>query len=59
MGQLVLPQVPFEGWVIHLNKCGLPDGPSNTVHFPAYNGKAVHIDGMPCRLAVLVNGGGL
>ena len=58
VGQLGLPQVPVEGWVIDLNEHGLLDGPTNIVHFPAHNRKAVHIDGMPCRLAVIVNGGG-
>ena len=53
--QLVLSRVPVEGWVIDLNEHGPLDGPSNTVH---HNGKAVLIDRMSFRLAVLVNGGG-
>ena len=56
--QLVLPQVPVEVWVIDSNEHGHLDGPSNTMYFHAHNGKAVHIDGMSYRLAVLVNWGG-
>ena len=28
------------------------------MHFPTHSEKAVHIDGMSCKMAVLVNGGG-
>ena len=58
VGQLVPPQVPFEGLVMDPNKHGLIFAPSYTVHIPAYNGKAVHIDGMSCRMTMLVKGEG-
>ena len=56
MGQQLLPQFPIEGCVIDTNEHGLLDGPNTTVHFPAYSGKAVHIDRMSCGLAVSVMG---
>ena len=55
MGQLVFPQVPFEGWVIDADKHGLLDSLGDAVCLPAYNGEAVNIDGVPCGLAVLVD----
>ena len=57
--QLVFPQVPFEGWVINADKHGMFDCLSDTMCLPAYNGEAVHIDGVSCGLAVLVYGGGV
>ena len=57
VGKLVFLQVPVEGWVIDSDKHGLLDSPGNTMCFPACNGKAVHIDSISGRLAVLVNGG--
>ena len=59
VGQLVLPQIPVEGWIIDWKEHGLLDGLGNTVCFPAHNGRAIHIDGMPCRLAALANGVGV
>ena len=56
--QLVFPQVPVEGWVIDMDKHHLLDGPGDAVCFPAYSGESVHTDGVSCRLAVMVNGGG-
>ena len=58
VGQLVLPRVPVEAWVIDSDEHGLLDGSSNTVCFPAHVQKAVHIVRMSHRSAVLVNGGG-
>ena len=56
MGQLVFPQIPIEGWVIDMDDHGLLDGPGDAMCFSAYNGEEVHIDGVSCRLAVLVSG---
>ena len=58
VGQLVLPYIPVEGWVTDSNKHGLLHSPSNNMCFPAHNRKAVHIDGMSFKLAVLVDSGG-
>ena len=56
--QMVLPQVPAEGWVIDSNEHGLLDGPSDIVHFSAHNEKTVLIDMISCRLTELINGVG-
>ena len=37
---------------------GLLDGSGDAMSFYAYNGEAVHTDGVSCRLVVLANGGG-
>ena len=47
VGQLVLPQVPVDGLGIDSNEHCFLDGPSNTVCFPAHDGKAVYIDRCP------------
>ena len=61
MGQLVLAEVPVERWVIDSYEYGLLYDPGNCTdspaQSPAYNGKNVHIDVMPCRMTMLVNGG--
>ena len=38
-----------------MDKQCLLDGPGDTVYSPAYNGEKVHIDGVSCGLAVLVD----
>ena len=57
VGQLVFPQVPVEGWVIDMDEHGLLYSPGDGMGFPPYNEEAIHIDGVSCGLAVLVNGG--
>ena len=48
-----------EGWVIDSYECSLLDGHDYSVqYFSAYNGKAVHIAAMPCRMTMLLNGKG-
>ena len=58
MEQLVFPQVPAEGWDIDADKHGLLDGPGDAMCLFAYNGEAIHLDGVSCGLAVLADGGG-
>ena len=41
-----------------MDKHGLLDGPGDGMCLSAYNGEAVHIDGVSCRLVVLVDRGG-
>ena len=47
-----------KGWVIDLDVHGLLDGPSDTMCLPAYDGEAVHTDGISHGQAVLVDQGG-
>ena len=58
-GSWYLPMFLLSDWSLTLmREHWLLDGPSNSLHFPAYNGKAIHIDAISCRLTMLVIGEG-
>ena len=58
VGQLVFTEANVEGWIIDMDTHVLLDGPGDVMCLPAYNGEAVHIDGVSCGLVVLVDEGG-
>ena len=56
VGSCYFSRFLLRGWVIDTDQLGFPHGPGDSVCFPAYSGEAVHVDGVFCRLAVLLNG---
>ena len=52
-----LQRIPGQHNIYNIQSSAIPDGPGDAVCLPVHNGKAVHIDGMSCGLAMMVNGG--
>ena len=57
MLQLVLSNIPIEGWIINLYVYDLLDGSDKVVWFPNYNGEIVQTGLMTCYVSMGINGG--
>ena len=55
--ELVFPQVPVEGWVLHTYEHGFLDGPGMVVNFLVYYTILLWVHGVSCGGAMQVNGG--
>ena len=56
-GQLKLPNVSIEGWIIDLDVHGLHDGPCDVVQFHTHNGEVVQTSMMTCGVRRVTDGG--
>ena len=57
MGQLKLPKVPDEGWIIDPNIHDILDGTCYVVSLPTHNGEVVHPGMMPYGISMVIDGG--
>ena len=57
VGQLELPKVPVEGWVIDPDVHGLFCGLCNAVQLSDHNGQVVHLCMMTCDMGMVIDRG--
>ena len=57
VGQLYLPNVPFEGWIIDSYIHGILDGSCDIVWLHTHNGEVVHPGMMTCVLGIVIDRG--
>ena len=56
VGQLVLADVPIEGWIIDPTVHGLLDGSCSVMCLPTHNGEFFHPAVMICDVGMVIDG---